>query len=87
MCIKDRMGAGSALRPNTLTQEANGSLAVHLTESNSGATVTADRANLGGTLDITGIGNVAQSWTRDAYAYTLIDSDSTVDSDFAQSTV
>ncbi|EIO1607255.1 autotransporter outer membrane beta-barrel domain-containing protein [Salmonella enterica] len=81
------IGAGSALRANTLTQEANGTLAVHLTDSNSGAIVTADRADLGGTLDITGIGNVAKSWTRDAYAYTLIDSDSAIDSDFAQFTV
>nr|WP_262409328.1 autotransporter-associated beta strand repeat-containing protein [Salmonella sp. YP61-1] len=81
------IGAGSALRANTLTQEANSTLAVHLTNSNSGAIVTADRANLGGTLDITGIGNVTKSWTRDAYAYTLIDSDSAIDSDFAQFTV
>ncbi|MFV7406972.1 autotransporter-associated beta strand repeat-containing protein [Salmonella enterica] len=81
------IGAGSALRANTLTQEANSTLAVHLTNSNSGAIVTADRANLGGTLDITGIGNVAKSWTRDEYAYTLIDSDSAIDSDFAQFTV
>ncbi len=81
------IGAGSALRANTLTQEANSTLAVHLTNSNSGAIVTADHANLGGTLDITGIGNVAKSWTRDAYAYTLIDSDSAIDSDFAQFTV
>ncbi|HFE0048778.1 TPA: autotransporter outer membrane beta-barrel domain-containing protein, partial [Salmonella enterica] len=81
------IGAGSALRANTLTQEANSTLAVHLTNSNSGAIVTADRANLGGTLDITGIGNVAKSWTRDAYAYTLIDTDSAIDSDFAQFTV
>ncbi|ELV9460897.1 autotransporter outer membrane beta-barrel domain-containing protein, partial [Salmonella enterica] len=79
--------AGSALRANTLTQEANSTLAVHLTDSNSGAIVTADRANLGGTLDITGIGNVAKSWTRDAYAYTLIDTDSAINSDFAQFTV
>ncbi|EBN6298366.1 autotransporter-associated beta strand repeat-containing protein [Salmonella enterica] len=79
--------AGSALRANTLTQEANSTLAVHLTDSNSGAIVTADRANLGGTLDITGIGNVTKSWTRDAYAYTLIDTDSAIDSDFAQFTV
>ncbi|EBW3212761.1 autotransporter outer membrane beta-barrel domain-containing protein [Salmonella enterica subsp. enterica serovar Remiremont] len=81
------IGAGSALRANTLTQEANGTLAVHLTDSNSGAIVTADRADLGGTLDITGIGNVTKSWTRDAYAYTLIDTDSAIDSDFAQFTV
>ncbi|MER3278777.1 autotransporter-associated beta strand repeat-containing protein [Salmonella enterica] len=81
------IGAGSALRANTLTQEANSTLAVHLTDSNSGAIVTADHANLGGTLDITGIGNVAKSWTRDAYAYTLIDSDSAINSDFAQFTV
>ncbi|ECO5283911.1 autotransporter outer membrane beta-barrel domain-containing protein [Salmonella enterica] len=81
------IGAGSALRANTLTQEANSTLAVHLTDSNSGAIVTADRANLGGTLDITGIGNVAKSWTRDAYTYTLIDTDSAIDSDFAQFTV
>ncbi|EBS2665286.1 autotransporter outer membrane beta-barrel domain-containing protein [Salmonella enterica subsp. enterica] len=81
------IGAGSALRANTLTQEANGTLDVHLTDSNSGAIVTADRANLGGTLDITGIGNVTKSWTRDAYAYTLIDTDSAIDSDFAQFTV
>ncbi|MBJ4001053.1 autotransporter-associated beta strand repeat-containing protein [Salmonella enterica subsp. enterica serovar Goldcoast] len=81
------IGAGSALRANTLTQEANSTLAVHLTDSNSDAIVTADHANLGGTLDITGIGNVAKSWTRDAYAYTLIDSDSAIDSDFAQFTV
>ncbi|EEJ5080256.1 autotransporter outer membrane beta-barrel domain-containing protein, partial [Salmonella enterica] len=81
------IGAGSALRANTLTQEANSTLAVHLTNSNSGAIVTTDRANLGGTLDITGIGNVAKSWTRDAYAYTLIDTDSAINSDFAQFTV
>ncbi|ENL0200816.1 autotransporter outer membrane beta-barrel domain-containing protein [Salmonella enterica] len=81
------IGAGSALRANTLTQEANSTLAVHLTDSNSGAIVTADRADLGGTLDITGIGNVTKSWTRDAYTYTLIDTDSAIDSDFAQFTV
>ncbi|ELJ4787557.1 autotransporter-associated beta strand repeat-containing protein [Salmonella enterica] len=81
------IGAGSALRANTLTQEANSTLAVHLTDSNSGAIVTADRANLGGTLDITGIGNVTKSWTRDAYSYTLIDTDNAIDSDFAQFTV
>ncbi|EIA6161644.1 autotransporter outer membrane beta-barrel domain-containing protein, partial [Salmonella enterica subsp. enterica serovar Derby] len=81
------IGAGSTLRANTLTQEANSTLAVHLTDSNSGAIVTADHANLGGTLDITGIGNVAKSWTRDAYAYTLIDTDSAINSDFAQFTV
>ncbi|MGJ8839703.1 hypothetical protein AB9H28_25730, partial [Salmonella enterica subsp. enterica serovar Kentucky] len=62
-------------------------LAVHLTDSNSGAIVTADHANLGGTLDITGIGNVAISWTRDAYAYTLIDTDSALTSDCAPFTV
>ncbi|HBP9460443.1 TPA: autotransporter-associated beta strand repeat-containing protein [Salmonella enterica] len=81
------IGADSALRGNTLTQEANSTLAVHLTDSKSGAIVTADHANLGGTLDITGIGNVAKSWTRDAYAYTLIDTDSAINSDFAQFTV
>ncbi|EAS2781733.1 AIDA autotransporter-like protein ShdA, partial [Salmonella enterica] len=81
------IGAGSTLRANTLTQEANSTLAVHLTDSNSGAIVTADHANLGGTLDITGIGNVAKFWTRDAYAYTLIDTDSAINSDFAQFTV
>ncbi|MBZ3672706.1 autotransporter-associated beta strand repeat-containing protein [Salmonella enterica subsp. enterica serovar Senftenberg] len=80
------IGAGSALRANTLTQEAN-STAVHLTDSNSGAIVTADRANRAARWILPASATWRNPRTRDAYAYTLIDSDSAIDSDFAQFTV
>ncbi len=42
---------------------------------------------MAGALNITGIGNVTDSWTPEAYTYTLIDSDSAITTDFNDLTV
>lgn len=49
--------------------------------------ITADSVTLGGTLNVTGIGSVTDSWTPEAYTYTLIDSDSAITSDFDDLTI
>lgn len=49
--------------------------------------ITADSVALGGTLNVTGIGSVTDSWTPEAYTYTLIGSDSAITTDFDDLTV
>ncbi|HCL5213287.1 TPA: autotransporter-associated beta strand repeat-containing protein, partial [Salmonella enterica] len=52
-----------------------------------GVLIAANVNALGGTLNVTGIGSVTDSWTPEAYTYTLIDSDSAITSDFDNLTV
>ncbi|EBC6278592.1 autotransporter outer membrane beta-barrel domain-containing protein [Salmonella enterica] len=49
--------------------------------------IAADSVALGGTLNVTGIGSVTDSWTPEAYTYTLIGSDSAITTDFDDLTV
>ncbi|EBY0372055.1 autotransporter outer membrane beta-barrel domain-containing protein [Salmonella enterica subsp. enterica serovar Toulon] len=81
------LAAGTSLEASALTQEEGSTLNIDLGESTSEGVITADSVTLDGTLNITGIGNVTDGWTPEAYTYTLIDSSSAITSDFANLTV
>ncbi|WP_333533968.1 fibronectin-binding autotransporter adhesin ShdA [Salmonella enterica] len=81
------LAAGSTLDAGQLTQEDGSTLSIDLGAATDEAMITADSVTLGGTLNVTGIGSVTDSWTPEAYTYTLIDSDSAITSDFYDLTV
>lgn len=81
------LAKGTTLNVDSLTQQADSTLNIDLSEANGESAITAGSVTLGGTLNITGIGNVTDSWTPEAYTYTLIDSDSTITTDFNDLTV
>ncbi|EMW3391060.1 fibronectin-binding autotransporter adhesin ShdA [Salmonella enterica] len=81
------LAAGSTLYASQLTQENGSTLSIDLGAATDDAMITADSVTLGGTLNISGIGNVTDSWTPEAYTYTLIDSDSAITSDFDDLTI
>ncbi|OZU15783.1 fibronectin-binding autotransporter adhesin ShdA [Salmonella enterica] len=81
------LAAGSTLDAGQLTQENGSTLSIDLGAATDDAVITADSVTLGGTLNVTGIGSVTDSWTPEAYTYTLIDSDSAITSDFDDLTV
>ncbi|PVB92978.1 fibronectin-binding autotransporter adhesin ShdA [Salmonella enterica subsp. enterica serovar Legon] len=81
------LAAGSTLGASQLTQEDGSTLSIDLGAATDDAVITADSVTLGGTLNVTGIGSVTDSWTPEAYTYTLIDSDSAITSDFDNLTV
>ncbi|EAA5057380.1 fibronectin-binding autotransporter adhesin ShdA [Salmonella enterica subsp. enterica serovar Hadar] len=81
------LAAGSTLYASQLTQENGSTLSIDLGAATDDAMITADSVTLGGTLNVTGIGSVTDSWTPEAYTYTLIDSDSAITSDFDGLTV
>ncbi|EQC0631910.1 fibronectin-binding autotransporter adhesin ShdA [Salmonella enterica] len=81
------LAAGSTLNAGQLTQEDGSTLSIDLGAATDDAVITADSVTLGGTLNVTGIGSVTDSWTPEAYTYTLIDSDSAITSDFDNLTV
>ncbi|MER3190584.1 fibronectin-binding autotransporter adhesin ShdA [Salmonella enterica] len=81
------LAAGSTLYASQLTQENGSTLSIDLGAATDDAVITADSVTLGGTLNVTGIGSVTDSWTPEAYTYTLIDSDSAITSDFDNLTV
>ncbi|ELE9824519.1 fibronectin-binding autotransporter adhesin ShdA [Salmonella enterica] len=81
------LAAGSTLDAGQLTQEDGSTLSIDLGAATDEAMITADSVTLGGTLNVTGIGSVTDSWTPEAYTYTLIDSDSAITSDFGDLTV
>ncbi|EIN0278305.1 autotransporter outer membrane beta-barrel domain-containing protein [Salmonella enterica] len=81
------LAKGTTLNVDSLTQQADSTLNIHLSEANGESAITADSVTLGGTLNISGIGNVTDSWTPEAYTYTLIDSDSAITTDFNDLTV
>ncbi|ENH5502166.1 fibronectin-binding autotransporter adhesin ShdA [Salmonella enterica] len=81
------LAAGSTLDASQLTQEDGSTLSIDLGAATDDAVITADSVTLGGTLNISGIGNVTDSWTPEAYTYTLIDSDSAITTDFNDLTV
>ncbi|EML8281684.1 fibronectin-binding autotransporter adhesin ShdA [Salmonella enterica] len=81
------LAAGSTLNAGQLTQEDGSTLSIDLGAATDDAVITADSVTLGGTLNVTGIGSVTDSWTPEAYTYTLIDSDSAITSDFDDLTV
>ncbi|EDH6606313.1 fibronectin-binding autotransporter adhesin ShdA [Salmonella enterica subsp. enterica serovar Gambia] len=81
------LAAGSTLDAGQLTQEDGSTLSIDLGAATDDAVITADSVTLGGTLNVTGIGSVTDSWTPEAYTYTLIDSDSAITSDFDDLTV
>ncbi|EBY7193757.1 fibronectin-binding autotransporter adhesin ShdA, partial [Salmonella enterica subsp. enterica serovar Birkenhead] len=81
------LAAGSTLDAGQLTQEDDSTLSIDLGAATNDAMITADSVTLGGTLNVTGIGSVTDSWTPEAYTYTLIDSDSAITTDFDNLTV
>ncbi|MCP0587797.1 fibronectin-binding autotransporter adhesin ShdA [Salmonella enterica subsp. enterica serovar Mbandaka] len=81
------LAAGSTLDAGQLTQEDGSTLSIDLGAATDEAMITAESVTLGGTLNVTGIGSVTDSWTPEAYTYTLIDSDSAITSDFDDLTV
>ncbi|EJL3553748.1 fibronectin-binding autotransporter adhesin ShdA [Salmonella enterica subsp. enterica serovar Monschaui] len=81
------LAAGSTLDAGQFTQEDGSTLSIDLGAATDDAVITADSVTLGGTLNVTGIGSVTDSWTPEAYTYTLIDSDSAITSDFDDLTV
>ncbi|EBV1909174.1 fibronectin-binding autotransporter adhesin ShdA, partial [Salmonella enterica subsp. enterica serovar Kande] len=81
------LAAGSTLYASQFTQEDGSTLSIDLGAATDDAVITADSVTLGGTLNVTGIGSVTDSWTPEAYTYTLIDSDSAITSDFDDLTV
>ncbi len=81
------LAAGNTLDAGQLTQEDGSTLSIDLGAATDDAVITADSVTLGGTLNVTGIGSVTDSWTPEAYTYTLIDSDSAITSDFDNLTV
>ncbi|HAF2403635.1 TPA: fibronectin-binding autotransporter adhesin ShdA [Salmonella enterica] len=81
------LAAGSTLDAGQLIQENGSTLSIDLGAATDDAMITADSVTLGGTLNVTGIGSVTDSWTPEAYTYTLIDSDSAITSDFDNLTV
>ncbi|EDJ3934969.1 AIDA autotransporter [Salmonella enterica subsp. enterica serovar Mishmarhaemek] len=81
------LAAGSTLDAGQLTQEDGSTLSIDLGAATDDAVITADSVTLGGTLNVTGIGNVTDSWTPEAYTYTLIGSDSAITTDFDDLTV
>ncbi|ELP1146310.1 fibronectin-binding autotransporter adhesin ShdA [Salmonella enterica] len=80
------LAKGTTLNVDSLTQQADSTLNIDLSKANESA-ITADSVTLSGTLNVTGIGSVTDSWTPEAYTYTLIDSDSAITSDFDNLTV
>ncbi|EGH1497748.1 TPA: fibronectin-binding autotransporter adhesin ShdA [Salmonella enterica subsp. enterica serovar Kottbus] len=81
------LAAGSTLDAGQLTQENGSTLSIDLGAATDDAMITADSVTLGGTLNVTGIGSVTDSWTPEAYTYTLIGSDSAITTDFDDLTV
>ncbi|EHP7973653.1 autotransporter outer membrane beta-barrel domain-containing protein [Salmonella enterica] len=81
------LAKGTTLNVDSLTQQADSTLNIDLSKANGESTITADSVTLGGTLNVTGIGSVTDSWTPEVYTYTLIDSDSAITSDFDNLTV
>ncbi|EDV1748498.1 autotransporter outer membrane beta-barrel domain-containing protein, partial [Salmonella enterica subsp. enterica serovar Meleagridis] len=81
------LAAGSTLDAGQFTQEDGSTLSIDLGAATDDAVITADSVTLGGTLNVTGIGSVTDSWTPEAYTYTLIDSDSAITSDFDDLTI
>ncbi|EKN1286921.1 fibronectin-binding autotransporter adhesin ShdA [Salmonella enterica] len=81
------LARGTTLNVDSLTQQADSTLNIDLSKANGESAITADRVTLGGTLNVTGIGSVTDSWTPEAYTYTLIGSDSAITTDFDNLTV
>ncbi|MBH0431327.1 fibronectin-binding autotransporter adhesin ShdA [Salmonella enterica] len=81
------LAKGTTLNVDSLTQQADSTLNIDLSKANGERAITADSVTLGGTLNVTGIGSVTDSWTPEAYTYTLIDSDSAITSDFDDLTI
>ncbi|EEI7685132.1 fibronectin-binding autotransporter adhesin ShdA [Salmonella enterica subsp. enterica] len=81
------LAAGSTLDAGQFTQEDGSTLSIDLGAATDDAMITADSVALGGTLNVTGIGSVTDSWTPEAYTYTLIGSDSAITTDFDDLTV
>ncbi|EBB7292745.1 autotransporter outer membrane beta-barrel domain-containing protein [Salmonella enterica] len=81
------LAKGTTLNVDSLTQQADSTLNIDLSKANGESAITADSVTLGGTLNVTGIGSVTDSWTPEAYTYTLIDSDSAITGDFDDLTV
>ncbi|EAA7484190.1 fibronectin-binding autotransporter adhesin ShdA [Salmonella enterica] len=81
------LAKGTTLNVDSLTQQADSTLNIDLSKANGESAITADSVTLGGTLNISGIGSVTDSWTSEAYTYTLIDSDSAITSDFDDLTI
>ncbi|WP_139766457.1 autotransporter-associated beta strand repeat-containing protein, partial [Salmonella enterica] len=57
------LAKGTTLNVDSLTQQADSTLNIDLSKANGESTITADSVTLGGTLNVTGIGSVTDSWT------------------------
>ncbi|EDR4104860.1 fibronectin-binding autotransporter adhesin ShdA [Salmonella enterica subsp. enterica serovar Infantis] len=85
--VTTELARGTTLNVDSLTQQADSTLNIDLSKANGESAITADSVTLGGTLNVTGIGSVTDSWTPEAYTYTLIGSDSAITTDFDNLTV
>ncbi|APV69216.1 fibronectin-binding autotransporter adhesin ShdA [Salmonella enterica subsp. enterica] len=81
------LAKGTTLNVDSLTQQADSTLNIDLSKANGESAIIADSVTLGGTLNVTGIGSVTDSWTPEAYTYTLINSDSAITTDFDDLTI
>jgi outer membrane autotransporter protein len=81
------LAAGSTLNVKTITQETDSTLNIELDDSSSEAIITADDVALGGSLNISGIGNIKDPLTTSPYTFTLIDANSDIQGDFDELTI
>ncbi|WP_370615678.1 autotransporter outer membrane beta-barrel domain-containing protein [Citrobacter portucalensis] len=81
------LAAGSTLNVKTFTQETDSTLNIELDDSSSEAIITADDVALGGSLNISGIGNIKDPLTNDPYTFTLIDANNDIQGDFDELTI
>ncbi|MDY8912143.1 autotransporter adhesin glycoprotein EhaJ [Escherichia coli] len=81
------LAAGATLATGMLDQQDGSVLSINLGTDASSPIITAHDASLGGTLNITGIGNINNPLTHDPYAFTLIDADNAINGDFDTLTV
>lgn len=81
------LAAGSSLNVKTFTQETDSTLNIELDDSTSEAIITADDVALGGSLNISGIGNIKDPLTNVPYTFTLIDANNDIQGDFDELTI
>ncbi|HHK9534791.1 TPA: autotransporter outer membrane beta-barrel domain-containing protein [Escherichia coli] len=81
------LAAGATLATGILDQQDGSVLSINLGTDASSPIITAHDASLGGTLNITGIGNINNPLTHDPYTFTLIEADNAINGDFDTLTV
>ncbi|EOF5965440.1 autotransporter outer membrane beta-barrel domain-containing protein [Salmonella enterica] len=81
------LSADTTIHAAAFNQQDDSVLNINLDADVDTPVITADSVSLSGTLNITGIGNVADPLKHDPYAFTLIDSDSAITDDFDDLTI